>query len=108
MITVTLARGKTASTNRSGGSPSDGDAHCGEQTMSEFVHWCGNCQIRVYIRRHYDYDFNWQNCPYVCEYATQMREWTKQFNYEREESVGAKIEAERKEMLEPWKGNKDE
>lgn len=48
--------------------------------MSEFAHWCGNCQIRVYIRRHYDYEINWQNCPYVCKYADQMRDWTKQFN----------------------------
>lgn len=50
----------------------------------KFVPWCGNCQIRVYIRRHYDYDFNWKNCPYVCEYADQMREWTKQFEDKNE------------------------
>lgn len=41
--------------------------------MSEFVHWCGNCQIRVYIRRRYGYDIDWQNCPYVCEYSAQRR-----------------------------------
>lgn len=46
--------------------------------MSEFVHWCGNCQIRIYFRRHYGYDIDWQNCPYVCEYATQRRCLTKQ------------------------------
>lgn len=46
--------------------------------MSEFIHWCGNCQIRIYIRRHYGYDIDWQNCQYVCEYATAMRCSTEQ------------------------------
>ena len=41
--------------------------------MSEFKHWCGNCQIRVYIQRHYGRTLTWQDCPYVCEYATAMR-----------------------------------
>ena len=39
----------------------------------EFKHWCGNCQIRVYIQRHYGNLLSWQDCPYVCEYATAMR-----------------------------------
>lgn len=39
----------------------------------EFKHWCGNCQIRVYVKRHYDKWLDWMNCPYVCEYATAMR-----------------------------------
>lgn len=41
--------------------------------MSDFMHWCGNCQIRIYIQRHYGKDLNWQDCPYTCEYATTMR-----------------------------------
>lgn len=41
--------------------------------MSEFKHWCGNCQIRVYIRRHYGCDLTWADCPYTCEYAAAMR-----------------------------------
>ena len=41
--------------------------------MAEFVHWCGNCQIRVYILRHYGKRLNWQDCPYTCEYAAAMR-----------------------------------
>ena len=41
--------------------------------MSEYVHWCGNCQIKIYIRRHYGEELTWQNCPYTCEYATAMR-----------------------------------
>lgn len=41
--------------------------------MSDFVHWCGNCQIRIYVRRHYGYEIDWHNCPYVCKYAIQMR-----------------------------------
>lgn len=46
--------------------------------MSEFVHWCGNCQTRIYFRRHYGYEIDWHNCPYVCEYAAQMRCLTEQ------------------------------
>ena len=45
--------------------------------MAEFVHWCGNCQIRVYIQRHEGIILDWHNCPYTCEYATQMRCSTK-------------------------------
>ena len=41
--------------------------------MSEYTHWCGNCQIRVYIQRHYGNRLSWQDCPYTCEYATAMR-----------------------------------
>ena len=41
--------------------------------MSEFKHWCVNCQIRIYIQRHYGKILTWQDCPYVCEYATAMR-----------------------------------
>ena len=41
--------------------------------MSVFEHWCGNCQIRIYYRRHYNKDIDWQDCPYICEYATTMR-----------------------------------
>lgn len=52
---------------------------------ARFLHWCGNCQIRVYVRRHYGYDINWQTCPYVCEYAVQRRCSTKPFDAESEE-----------------------
>ena len=41
--------------------------------MAEYVHWCGNCQIRIYIMRHYGKDLSWQDCPYVCEYGAAMR-----------------------------------
>lgn len=41
--------------------------------MSVFEHWCGNCQIRIYYRQHYNKDIDWQDCPYTCEYATAMR-----------------------------------
>lgn len=41
--------------------------------MSIFEHWCGNCQIRIYYRRHYNKDIDWQDCPYACEYATATR-----------------------------------
>lgn len=41
--------------------------------MSKFKHWCGNCQIRIYIQRHYGKILTWQDCPYVCEYATAVR-----------------------------------
>ena len=41
--------------------------------MAEYKHWCGNCQIRVYIERHYGKRLNWTDCPYTCEYAIQMR-----------------------------------
>lgn len=40
--------------------------------MSEYVHWCGNCQIRIYIERHYGKRLSWEDCPYVCEYKTAM------------------------------------
>lgn len=43
------------------------------EKMSEFKHWCGNCQIRVYNERHYGKLLSWQDCPYTCEYATAMR-----------------------------------
>lgn len=41
--------------------------------MSEFKYWCGNCQIKIYIQRHYGRILTWQDCPYVCEYATAVR-----------------------------------
>lgn len=41
--------------------------------MSEYEHWCGTCQIRIYIQRHYGRTLTWQDCPYTCEYATAIR-----------------------------------
>lgn len=41
--------------------------------MMEYKHWCGNCQIRVYIERHYGVRLSWEDCPYTCEYSTAMR-----------------------------------
>ena len=41
--------------------------------MSEYEHWCGNCQIRIYVQRHYGNILTWHDCPYTCEYATAMR-----------------------------------
>ena len=43
------------------------------ESMHVFKNWCGNCQIRVYIQRHYGNRLSWQDCPYTCEYATAMR-----------------------------------
>ena len=46
--------------------------------MANFEHWCGNCQIRVYVQRHYGKDLTWSDCPYTCEYAAAMRaSWQK-------------------------------
>ena len=39
----------------------------------EYKHWCGNCQIRIYIERHYGKQLSWEDCPYTCEYAAAMR-----------------------------------
>ena len=39
----------------------------------EYKYWCGNCQIRIYIQKHYGRILTWQDCPYTCEYATVMR-----------------------------------
>lgn len=39
----------------------------------EYKHWCGNCQNRVYIERHYGKRLSWEDCPYTCEYAAAMR-----------------------------------
>ena len=41
--------------------------------MADFKHWCGNCQIRVYVQRHYGKTLTWADCPYTCEYAIAMR-----------------------------------
>jgi len=41
--------------------------------MADYKHWCGNCQIKVYIQRHYGRTLTWADCPYTCEYATAMR-----------------------------------
>lgn len=41
--------------------------------MSEYKHWCGTCQIRVYYQRHYGKRLSWEDCPYTCEYAEGMR-----------------------------------
>ena len=42
-------------------------------TEQEYKHWCGNCQIKIYMQRHNGWELTWQNCPYTCEYATAMR-----------------------------------
>ena len=39
----------------------------------EYKHWCGNCQIKIYVQRHYGRILTWHDCPYICEYATAMR-----------------------------------
>lgn len=41
--------------------------------MSEYKHWCGNCQIKIYVQRHCGRILTWQDCPYTCEYAIAMR-----------------------------------
>lgn len=51
----------------------------------EYKHWCGNCQIRIYIQRHYGEILTWQDCPYTCEYATAMRRSTEPSIIEAEE-----------------------
>ena len=40
---------------------------------TEFEHWCGNCQIRIYVERHYGIRLSYQDCPYNCKYGTKMR-----------------------------------
>ena len=40
--------------------------------VNKFVHWCGNCQIRIYIERHYGKRLSWVDCPYVCKYKDNM------------------------------------
>ena len=40
--------------------------------MNEYVHWCGNCQIRIYIERHYGERLSWVDCPYICKYKDKM------------------------------------
>ena len=47
------------------------------ESMHEFKYWCGNCQIRVYVRQHDGIELNWQDCPYTCEYAMARRCSTK-------------------------------
>lgn len=41
--------------------------------MTEYIHWCGNCQIRIYMQRHYGRTMNWVDCPYICEYKSSMK-----------------------------------
>ena len=53
--------------------------------MGEYNHWCGNCQIRIYIQRHYGRTLNWKDCPYTCEYAVAMR-CTAQKKEEKDEN----------------------
>lgn len=42
----------------------------------EYKHWCGNCQIRIYVERHYGKRLNWTDCPYTCGYRTEMEHTT--------------------------------
>lgn len=49
--------------------------------MTEFKYWCGNCQIKIYIFRHYGKVLSWQDCPYTCEYGDAMRNSTKTIVY---------------------------
>ena len=42
----------------------------------EYKHWCGNCQIRIYIERHEGIRLNWKDCPFVCEYKSAMANTT--------------------------------
>ena len=48
--------------------------------MTEYNHWCGNCQIRIYVFRHCGKVLSWQNCQYSCEYGYAMRNSTKTMN----------------------------
>ena len=40
-----------------------------------FHHWCGICQIRIYMQRHYGIVLDYKSCPYTCKYAEAMREY---------------------------------
>lgn len=42
--------------------------------MEDYNHCCWNCQIRIYIQRHYGIWLDYKNCPYTCKYAEEMRE----------------------------------
>ena len=48
--------------------------------MTEYNHWCGNCQIKIYFLRHYGKELSWKDCPYSCEYGYAMRNSTKTMN----------------------------
>ena len=54
---------------------------------SEFKHWCGNCQIRVYVQRHYNRVLTWMDCPYTCKYATDMKKAIKKMEEKNEETL---------------------
>ena len=49
--------------------------------MTKYSHWCGNCQIKIYVLRHYGKELSWQDCPYSCEYGYAMRNSTKTIVY---------------------------
>ena len=49
--------------------------------MMEYSHWCGNCQIKIYVLRHYGKELSWKDCPYSCEYGYAMRNSTKTIAY---------------------------
>lgn len=53
--------------------------------MSEYIHWCGNCQIKIYIQRHEGLILDWKNCPYTCEYAVAMRNSIEPITMNQEE-----------------------
>lgn len=46
------------------------------QTLT-FQHFCGTCQIRVYIQRHYGILLDTKNCPYTCDYKDTVRKAEK-------------------------------
>lgn len=52
----------------------------------EYKHWCGNCQIKIYVQRHYGRVLTWHDCPYTCEYATAMRCSTEPYRKETEDA----------------------
>ena len=54
----------------------------------EYQHWCGNCQIRIYIQSHEGRILTWQDCPYTCEYATAMRCSTKAKGENNDDTIG--------------------
>ena len=41
--------------------------------IMKYSHWCGNCQIKIYVFRHGGKVLSWQDCLYTCEYKDAMR-----------------------------------
>lgn len=74
----------------------------------EYKCHCGNCQIRIYIQRDEGVVLTWQDCPFTCPYATEMRCLTEAKENTTDDSISrqAAIDAFKKELTDgESKGN---